>query len=431
MEEHFAIRVSNLTKSYKLYERNIDRVKEVFNPFKQRYHHTFNALTDVSLDIHPGETVGIVGRNGSGKSTLLQIISGVLKPTAGTVETRGRISALLELGAGFNPDFTGRQNVYINAGILGMSSKKITAVYPQICEFAGIGDFIEQPVKTYSSGMYVRLAFAVAINVKPDILIVDEALAVGDTIFQSKCFSKFKEFQENGVTIIFVTHSLDLVVRYCTTAYLLEQGKIRASGKPKSVMDEYNRLIVNCSKRNGDGPESSISSECLETSVIKRNLQWQALFRINPKQNRYGNGRAEIIEAGIFTISGDPCQSLLKGEWYEFKMKVKFNDTIRNPIFAYTIKDVKGLDLSGTNTYFQNIDTGLFKRDEIALSVFKQKILINQGGYLISFGCAGFEDGEYLVYDRRYDYLPLDVLSRDRSVGLFDMESEIAVIRVQ
>ena len=211
MNKNIAISAKNLTKAYKLYDNHSDRVKEVLNPFRKPFHRIFYALSDVSFIIQRGETVGIIGRNGSGKSTLLQIISGILQPTTGDIETHGRISALLELGAGFNPEFTGRQNIYINASILGLSKKEIENRFPEIVAFADIGDFIEQPMKIYSSGMYVRLAFAVAINVNPEILIIDEALAVGDTYFQAKCFDKFREFQEKGITILFVTHALDMI----------------------------------------------------------------------------------------------------------------------------------------------------------------------------------------------------------------------------
>ncbi len=245
MKNENAIIVKDLSKSYYLYNKRSDRVKEAFHPFRKKYHNPFNALKNVSLSIQKGETVGIIGRNGSGKSTLLQVICGILKPTGGSVEKNGRISALLELGAGFNPEFTGRENVYINGAIFGLKREEIDERFESIEAFADIGIYIDQPVKSYSSGMYVRLAFAVAVNARPDILIVDEALAVGDTLFQSKCFAKFKEFQKKDVTILFVSHSMDLVTRYCSKAYLLDKGEIVSEGASKHVVDAYNRLIVN------------------------------------------------------------------------------------------------------------------------------------------------------------------------------------------
>jgi len=430
MNKDIAISAKNLTKAYKLYNNHADRVKEVLSPFRKTYHRVFNALSDVSFIIQRGETVGIIGRNGSGKSTLLQIVAGILQPTHGDIYVNGRISALLELGAGFNPDFSGRQNVFINAAILGLSYDEIEIRFSEIAAFANIGDYIDQPVKTYSSGMYVRLAFAIAINVNPDILIVDEALAVGDTLFQTRCFAKFREFQERGVTVVFVTHSLDLVTRYCSGAHLLEQGKLIYSGAPKKVVDEYNRLIVNCSKQVSHEVIESIDNECMSKEKLLSERQWEGLFNINPKENRYGNGNAKIVEAGIFTIDGNPVQTLIKGEWYNFRLKTRFNDTINNPIFAYTIKDVKGFDITGTNTLFQNIDTGIYHDGDVVLSEFKQKISLGQGGYLLSFGCAGHKNGEYIVYERRYDYLAFDVISKQGNVGFFDLNSEITLKRL-
>ena len=425
MNDDIAIRIRNITKTYTLYSSHADRVKETFHPFRKKYHRPFNALNNISFDVKRGETVGIIGRNGSGKSTLLQIICGILQPTSGSVKVAGKVSALLELGAGFSPEFTGRQNVFINAAILGMNHEQIEARFDDIATFAEIGDFIDQPVKTYSSGMYVRLAFATAINVNPDILLVDEALSVGDTFFQSKCFAKFREFQEKGITIVFVTHSLDLITRYCSIAYLLEQGAVYASGFPKDVVDEYNRLIVKCSRQTPIEPVHSFDKQ----GVIK-DKQWEGLFQINPNENRYGNGKAEILEAGIFSIDGNALQTLAQGEIYEFRLKVRFKDTILNPIFAYTIKDTKGFDISGTNTLYQNINTGVVHEDDVLLATFTHKVLLNPGGYLLSFGCAGFENGEYIVYERRYDYLSFEVISRRGSVGLFDLDSKIAIRRM-
>ena len=425
MDEGIAISVKNLLKTYKLYGRHADRVKEAFHPFRKRFHHLFNALNDVSFDVDRGETVGIIGRNGSGKSTLLQIICGVLQPSSGSIWTNGRISALLELGAGFNPQFTGRENVYVNGAILGLSHHDIERCLPQIVDFADIGEFIDQPVKNYSSGMYVRLAFAVAINVSPDILVVDEALAVGDTLFQSKCFAKFKELQGKGITILFVTHALDLITRYCSSAYLLEGGSIHASGKTKDVVDEYNRLIVKCSRRSSD---EAIRTD--ETGRIRKERQWEGLFQINLNENRYGNGKAEIFEAGIFDSDGRALQTLMQRHVYEFRLKVRFKNAIHEPIFAYTIKDIKGFDISGTNTLYQNIDTGTVHEGDVLLAIFKTKILLNAGGYLLSVGCAGFENGNYVVYERRYDFMAFDVVSDRASVGFVDLDSEIEIKRI-
>ena len=243
---HVCIETCNLTKSYRLYNHSIDRLKESLHPRRKKYHHNFFALKDVSFQINEGETIGIIGRNGSGKSTLLKIIAGVLTPTSGILEVRGRVSALLELGIGFNPEMTGLENIYFSGTIMGFDRAVIENKIDDIVAFADIGEFIYQPVKTYSSGMFVRLAFAVAINVDPDILIVDEALSVGDISFQAKCYQRFNKFKEEGKTIIFVTHSLDLVVSYCNRGIVLDGGKIIVDTDPKTAVDAYKQLMVNC-----------------------------------------------------------------------------------------------------------------------------------------------------------------------------------------
>jgi teichoic acid transport system ATP-binding protein len=254
---------------------------------------------------------------------------------------------------------------------------------------------------------------------------VDEALAVGDTAFQAKCFNKFKEFQKKGITILFVTHSLDLITKYCSYAYLLEAGKLQFEGDPKSTIDEYNRLMVNLSTK-----EDSSDHLGIEKSSIKRGVEWAGDFNINPNENRYGNAKAQIIEGGIFTDDGRPVQTLNHGQFYEFHLKVKFNEKLQEPILAYTIKDVKGFDISGSNTLYQKIETGTMQKGDVIIAVFKQKMLLNPGGYLLSFGCTGNENEDFVVYDRRYDYLTFDVVSNRNSVGFFDLESKIEVMKL-
>jgi teichoic acid transport system ATP-binding protein len=429
------ITLNDIGKIYRVYNRHLDRVREALLPSSKPLHQKFHALSGISFTIGKGETVGIIGRNGSGKSTLLQIICGILQPTDGCCKVKGRISALLELGAGFNPEFSGRENVYLNGSILGLSKEEIDSCFADIESFAGIGDFIERPVKTYSSGMYVRLAFAVAINVKPDILIVDEALSVGDTLFQAKCFAKFKQFQEQGVTILFVTHSMDLVTKYCSRAFLLDHGQLLQTGAAKEVVDTYNRLLVEqvgkpAKKEVGDSPDKRTednSSEACETRLLKHMKSSEQEFQLNPDENRYGNGKASVDNVGIYNLAGKPRQILRHGERYLIAMQVSFSEIIENPIFAYTIKDVKGFDISGTNTFFHDIDTGTVKSGESFSITFEQKILLNAGPYLLSFGCAGFENGEYVVYDRRYDLITFEVVSDRPSVGIFDLDAQIVV----
>ncbi len=444
------ISLENVCKAYKIFARPLYRLFETLFPGNpKKYHQKIHVLDHISFTVHQGQTVGIIGKNGSGKSTLLQIICGILQPSSGHVVVNGRISALLELGAGFDPEFTGRENIFLNGSILGVKRDEMERRFDDIAAFADIGSFIDQPVKTYSSGMYVRLAFAVAINVDPTILIVDEALSVGDTAFQAKCFAKFREFQKKGVTILFVTHSVDLVTRYCNYALLLEQGKIIKTGFPKEVVDEYNRRIVNCSETENIDPKITSeftkmttetgknfappdtednASENLVTAHMKKS---ELAYQLNPNENRYGDGKAEIIEIGIDSLSDEAKYSFIHGEPYRFWFKTRFNCDLDDPITAFTIKDVKGFDLTGTNTLFKDISIGKVKKGDIIVTEFVQRMMLNPGGYLLSFGCAGLEDGEYTVYDRRYDVITFEVVSDKSSVGVFDLDSRITVSRIE
>lgn len=432
----YVIKAENVSKAYKLYSRNIDRLKDTLLPFtKKKYHTQFNALDNISFSIQKGETVGIVGRNGSGKSTLLQIICGILQKTSGSLVVDGRISALLELGAGFNPEFTGLENVYLNASILGLKKDEVDLCLDDILKFADIGHFIDQPVKTYSSGMYVRLAFAVAINVNPDILIVDEALSVGDTLFQSKCYAKFREFQEKGVTILFVTHSTELITRYCNSAILLDMGNMVMQGPAKDVVDKYNRLLVGLAQVSDTNHGSKGKSSLRDEKSVPGNddgekaqrIGHDMVLSINPAENRYGNGKAEIIDFGVRSLSNKIQQSLIRGDHYVFWVKVRFHSSLVDPIVAYTIKDVKGLEITGTNTHFKGNETGNVSEGETILVEFDQELLLNPGGYLLSFGCTGFEVGNYVVYDRRFDVISFEMTSDELFVGLIDLNSSISI----
>ncbi len=359
MNNTSSIKAQELGKVYKLFTSPFDRVKETFHPSRKKYHKRFQALSNVSFEIEKGDTVGIIGRNGSGKSTLLQLICGILQPSSGSVVKSGRIAALLELGAGFNPEFTGRENVYLNGSILGISRREMDECFDDILDFANIGEFIDQPVKMYSSGMYVRLAFAVAINVHPDILIVDEALSVGDALFQAKCFAKFKQFQEQGITILFVTHSMDLVTRYCSRAFLLEKGELLQEGSAKDVIDMYNRLLTEdasaASKDDSSPVDSATAGEALKNwgdQILDHMKSSEHEFQLNPDEDCYGNGKARIFRVGMYDQDGRPRQTLRHGQVYEIVMDVLAKSDLKNPVFAHTIRDVKGFNISGTNTFF-------------------------------------------------------------------------------
>lgn len=427
MNDSISIKAQDLGKVYKLFPAPFDRVKETFHPLRKKFHRRFQALANISFEVQKGDTVGIIGRNGSGKSTLLQLICGILQPTTGSVWKNGRIAALLELGAGFNPEFSGRENVYLNGSILGVSRKEMDDCFADIVAFADIGDFIDQPVKTYSSGMYVRLAFAVAINVRPDILIVDEALSVGDTLFQAKCFAKFREFQQKGVTIIFVTHSIDLITRYCNKVCLLDKGSLLTYGTPQEVIDRYNKLILDYS--HADRHNEPVYCELEQHGAAAARRKERDPFHLNPEENRYGNGKATIEHVGLYTHDGQPAQALKQMEEYEIRIRIVFHEQINNPVVAYIIKDVKGMDITGTNTLYHHIETGTCEAGQWLTVSFFQRMLLSGGGYLLSVGCAGYDRGEYVVYERRYDVLPFEVAARIPCVGVVDLDATITLSR--
>ena len=408
-----AVRLDRVTKTYKLYRSPRDRLKEALLPGNRSYHQPFDALSEVSIEIEPATTVGVIGRNGSGKSTLLQCICGIIPPTSGELEVNGRIAALLELGAGFNPEFSGRDNLYMNAAILGLSRDKVDQRLDQILSFADIGDYIDQPVRTYSSGMYVRLAFSIAIHVDPEILIVDEALAVGDIHFQARCYDRFHQFREQGVTVIFVTHDLNMVTRFCDRAYLLSHGRLVTEGAPREVVAEYRKL-----ETGFQGIDDARADE--EAAQV---------FDLNPYEIRYGNNKARIAGGGIYDRDGDALQVLQSGENYRISFQVKFEQSINEPVFAFTIKDAKGSDIAGTNTHFSQIGTGKYSPGETVTVNFDQEINLNGGHYLLSFGCVSLAGGELEIFDRRHDYIAFQVISEKASVGVVDLGSRIEIVR--
>ena len=409
------INVQHLDKIYRLYHRPSDRFKAVFRPHK-KYHQDFYALQDVSLQAGQGETLGVIGRNGSGKSTLLKIIAGILTPTGGTLNVQGRVAALLELGAGFNPLMTGMENIYFSGTIMGYTKREIDKRLGEIVDFAGIGDYLDQPVRTYSSGMFVRLAFAVAISVDPDILLVDEALAVGDMNFQAKCFRKLAKFREDGKTVIFVTHALDTVIRYCDRAIVLEKGRLVAESGPKEAVDAYKQIMAGCASydagtltyRRPSGSDRQSGSDTLS----------------------YGNNQAQIVDCGIHDEAGRQTCLLENGKSFTIKMKVKFQADIADPIFAFTIKDLKGLELTGTNTEFKKKEkevNGSFRKGATIEVRFEQVLNMQSGKYALSLGCVGSDENGLVVYHRLYDAVLFEVSSSLPMVGLYDLDSRITV----
>ncbi len=473
-----AIKVDNVTKVYKLFDRPIDRLKESLRPGHKEYHRKFYALNNISFDVEEGQFVGIIGTNGSGKSTMLKIITGVLTPTTGTVTVNGRVSALLELGAGFNMEYTGIENIYLNGTMMGYSRQEMDKKLPEILDFADIGDFVYQPVKTYSSGMFVRLAFALAINVDPEILIVDEALAVGDVFFQAKCYKKINEIREGGTTVILVTHDMGTIIKYCDKVVVLNRGRFVAEGEPGKMVDLYKKILAGQfderelegigqkadfaeqlleeaaeSKSGGrakedrqdrqeeaqaDGPgaaeTSGMQAETAEADTVQKEISsaddkglWMDKLSVNKEQLQYGDGSARIVDLGIFDHKGELSNLLFKGRPFTIRVKVRFAREVKDPIFAFTIKDSKGTEITGTNSMIEGCDTGTVQAGQTVTASFSQEMNLQGKDYLLSLGCTGFEHGEFVVYDRLYDVVNLTVISDKNTVGYYDMNSQVTI----
>lgn len=418
------IEIKNISKIYNLYNKPSDRLKEALFSRKSR-HTEFAALNDVSFNVNKGEILGIIGKNGSGKSTILKIITNVLTPTSGECIVKGKIAALLELGAGFNMEYTGIENIYLNGQMIGFSKEEMDKKIQDIIDFADIGEHIYQPVKTYSSGMFARLAFSVAISVDPDILIVDEALSVGDVFFQNKCYRRFEEFRERGKTILFVTHDMGSVIRYCNRCVLLNAGKKIAEGNPQEMVDLYKRIMVG--QWNENEEKEVDSSSTVKASNVKKDQLWKEQISTNPDMEVYGDGKADIIDFGIFSDTGDIGNNVYKGDYYSVKMKVRINEDNLNPIFAFKLRDVKGTELTGTNTMLEDIDTSQCKKGDIVTITFRQKQYLQPGQYLVSLGCTAFEGDQFVVYSRNYNCCVLGVVAQKGTIGIFDSESEVSV----
>ena len=446
--EKYAVEVKNVTKIYRLYDKPIDRLKESLSVSHKEYHKDFYALSDLSFTVEKGQTVGIIGTNGSGKSTILKIITGVLTPTTGEVTVRGKISALLELGAGFNQDYTGIENIYMNGTMMGYTKKEMDAKLPEILDFAEIGDFVYQPVKTYSSGMFVRLAFALAINVEPEILIVDEALSVGDVFFQSKCYRRMEEIRKNGTTIIMVTHDMGSIIKYCDKVVLLNKGEFIAQGSAGKMVDLYKKILAG--QMDALRAELEVMNDFSGDKVVKAEESGAGSAEKGASGNEAGNNDAGDVNgsgavdgtaengvgsasdgtgnpAGLDGARGNITNLLLKGEEFTIRERIRFNAPIQAPIFTYTIKDKKGTDLTGTNTLFEGTDVHPVKEGDIYDVAFTQKMTLQGGEYLLSMSCTGFEGGEHVVYHRLYDVANITVISNKNTVGVYDMEPDVAV----
>ena len=411
-EKEIAIEIKNLTKEYKMYPTKKDRLIEAVFPGAQR-HGTFRAMDNLNLEVKKGEILGILGKNGAGKSTLLKMVTGVVTPTSGEIITKGKISSLLELGTAFNMELTGIENIYQHGQVMGLTNEQIEERKQEIIDFADIGEHLYQPVKTYSSGMFARLAFSCAINVDPEILIVDEVLSVGDMAFQLKCFKKFDQFKKAGKTILFVTHSITDVLKNCTRTIIINSGKKIFDGGVKEGVEKYKKIIV--------GLDESLQPEKEEKKKIsiegdfkkeKAKNTWKSHFNQNNNIIEYGNGQADVIDYGIFDENGKYLQSIDNAKDVILKSKIKFNADVNEPIFTMTLKDFNGLEVCGTNTLIEKIATGKFKKGDIVEVSFKTRLRVAPNKYTLSFSCTHFKpNGELEVLSRKYDALLVEIIS--------------------
>ena len=423
-EKETVIKIENLTKEYKMYKTKKDRLVEAILPGVER-HDTFRAMDNLNLEVKKGEVLGILGKNGAGKSTLLKMVTGVVTPTSGTIETKGKISSLLELGTAFNMELTGIENIYQHGQVMGLTNEQIEERKQEIIDFADIGEHLYQPVKTYSSGMFARLAFSCAINVDPEILIVDEVLSVGDMAFQLKCFKKFDQFKKKGKTILFVTHSITDVLKNCTRAIIINSGKKIFDGEVKEGVERYKKIIV--------GLDDSLNKKEKIANNFKKEKDgetWKSHFNQNNNIIEYGNGQAEVIDYGIFDEKGNYLQSIDNKKDVVLKSKVKFNEDINEPIFTMTLKDFNGLEICGTNTLIEKIATGSYKKGDIVEVEFKTRLSVAPNKYTLSFSCTHFKpNGELEVLSRKYDALLVEVISSKEYVGVLSLDTDIKITK--
>lgn len=430
-EKETIIEIKDLVKDYKMFSKKQDRLIETIFPMINR-HSNFRAMNNLNLEVKKGEVLGILGKNGAGKSTLLKMITGVVIPTKGSIQVNGKISSLLELGTAFNPELTGEENIYQHGQVMGLTRKEIEAKKQEIIDFADIGEHLSQPVKTYSSGMFARLAFACAINVDPDVLIVDEVLSVGDMAFQLKCFKKFQDFKQRGKTILFVTHNVSDVLKNCTRVIILENGTKTFDGDTKDGVELYKKIITgNATKKVEDNENAQESNDKDKVEVENRSTNtWKSHFSENPNLIEYGNKKAEVIDYGIFDEKGNFLSSIDNEKEVVLKSKIKFNETIDNPIFTMTIKDFNGIEITGTNTMNEKIYPGKFEKGDIVSVSFKQRLPLAPNKYTLSFSCTHINaKGELEVLNRKYEALLIEVISSKDSVGLLRIDPEIEIIK--
>lgn len=439
-----------VSKSFALWEDSTDRLLAPLKLLVGLKNHVstrqFTAVRDISLEITRGECLGIIGRNGAGKSTLLQMIAGTLQPTSGEITVRGRVAALLELGSGFNPDFTGRENIHLNAAILGLSSAEIAGKFDSIVEYSGIAEFIDQPVRTYSSGMAIRLAFAVCVHVDAEILIIDEALAVGDARFQFKCHATLDRMIKEGRTIIFVSHDTNAVKRMCNSAVLLERGEMVLKAEPNVVTNIYTKLITSPhgleaireeleaartaapnTPRLSAAPPPAPPVESTSVPGSQLLVEERAHQQVSDREYSYGGIAGKITAAELLRIDGSPSNTFRSGEALRVRIRCRAQELVPDPIFAITIKDVRGQEIFGTNTYFQNQTLSSLQPGDERQVDFELQANLLPGVYFISLGWVRLQNGDVEVIHRRYDSLRMEVFPTDRSFGIAYCPTKIDV----
>jgi lipopolysaccharide transport system ATP-binding protein len=442
MSSDSAIIISDISKCYHIYDNPQDRLKQMIFRGRENLFREFWALKNISFEVPRGETVGIVGRNGSGKSTLLQIIAGTLTPTAGSVASHGRVAALLELGSGFNADFTGRENVYMNAALLGLSQEEIDNRFDSIAAFADIGHFIDQPVKTYSSGMLVRLAFAVQAQIDPEILIVDEALAVGDAKFQAKCFDRLKRLKDNGTSILLVTHSSEQVVTHCSSAVLLDQGHMVQQGNPRDVINSYLDLLFGREqKKKIDLPTTkkvaatateidkieTVQVDTTELSYDVDSFNKRPLY--NSYEYRWGDGCAQITDFSFFSEGVEFPALINNGSDVQLRVAMKVLHPLMRPILGVTIKTKDGVTLFGSNSELLQCDgvQTVYEAGKTLTADVSFNCNLGDGDFFISLGLATRDGEEIIPHDRRYDSIHFTVKSDSRFFGLTNLNMGMSI----
>jgi len=432
MSSEVAIAVQGLSKCYHTYARPRDRLLQLFSQ-RRRLYEEFWALRDADLTVYKGETLGIVGRNGSGKSTLLQLIVGTLFPTEGEIRCAGRVAAILELGAGFNPEFSGLENAKLNAAIVGMSNTEIEARLPEIVAFSELGDFIRKPVKTYSSGMHIRLAFSVVINMLPDILVIDEALAVGDSKFQRKCYRKLDELRNDGTTILFVTHSTDAVITHCDRAVFMEQGRIMDTGEPKTVVNQYLESLFERQEKPADAQQpASIQPGGLSDNALSRNPERDVCPDrpwYNDSEYDWGEGAAKLFDYVLLDEKNTAVRSAVQsGNRIRILAAVYFYQPQDSLIFGVTFKTLDGTTVFGTNTERLRVGIDSVEAGQIVHVCFEITLNLIAAEYFVSLGVVrGQEVGDETVLHRRYDLFRLVIQDHQEAFGYAALPTSITV----